>query len=327
MPCPERSSAGERRSPVPALRRDVIWSNAAGEEPIPAYLNLEAGTARSVAELLRADGRFVVRELSPLDLDSAIRDDAARGARRVMVCGGDGTVATAATTAEELGLEMAILPGGTRNHFARRLGIPIDAEQALAVAATAPPRAVDIGFINEKLFLNTSSVGAYVTYVRLRERIERWLGYHLASAVAALRLLFRLRSLSLRLEVDGASQVYASPLVFVGVGERRLATPRFGEPVRGGLRALHMVVVDGSSPARHLVRALAAAARGSEAVHRTPGVSSHLADECTVDLPATEVRIALDGELHRVRTPLRYRLAREALLVVAPEPEDRREED
>ncbi len=309
------------------LRTTVTSSNAASARPIPAYLNLQAGTARAVAELLRADARFAVRELSPSDFDSALRRDAARDARRVLICGGDGTVATAAKTAAELGLEMAILPGGTLNHFARRLGIPVHAEEALGVAASAQARAVDVGFMNEKLFLNTSSVGAYVTYVRLRERIERWLGYYLGSAVAALRLLFRLRSLSVRLQVEGSSRIYASPLVFVGVGERRLATPRFGEPVRGGFRALHLVVVDGSSPARHLVRALTAAARGSDTVHRTPGINSHLADLCTVDLPVPAARVALDGEIHRVHTPLRYRLAREALHVVAPEPEDRREDD
>lgn len=313
-------------SPLPALRHDVTSLKDDGG-PIPAYLNLKAGTARAVAERLSADTRFVVREVVPLDLDAAIRDDAACGARRVVICGGDGTIATAAKTAAELGLEMAIVPGGTLNHFARRLGIPVDAEPALSVAATARVRAVDVGYMGERLFLNTSSVGAYVTYVRLRERIERWLGYRLGSAAAAFRLLFRLRSLSVRLDVEGAERVYSSPLVFVAVGERRLAAPRFGEPVRGGERALHLVVVDGSSPARHLVRALAAAARGSDTVHDTPGISSHLADECTIDLPVPEVRVALDGELHRARTPLRYRLVREALRVVAPMHHDRREKD
>ncbi len=302
----------------------MISTNASARGPIPAYLNARAGTARSVAERLRADNRFDVRELAPADLDSAIRAAAGRGARRVMVCGGDGTVATAASTTSELGLELAVLPGGTLNHFARRLGIPVKAEEALEVAASAPARAVDVAFMGAKLFLNTSSVGAYVTYVRLRSRIERWLGYRVGSAVAALRLLFRLRSFAVRLQVDGAARVYASPLVFVGVGERRLAMPRFGEPVRGGQRALHLVVVDGSSTARHLVGALVAAAAGSDTVHHTPGINSHLADECTVDLPAPEVRVALDGELHRERTPLLYRVAREALLVVAPEPDDRR---
>jgi hypothetical protein len=48
---------------------------------------------------------------------------------------------------------------------------------------------VDGATVNGRLFLSTSSVGAYVTFVRARERIEPRVGYHIASAVALLRLL------------------------------------------------------------------------------------------------------------------------------------------
>ncbi len=291
---------------------------------IPAYVNPRAGTAAEAAKLLRDDRRFQFREMTPARLGAAMHRDAEAGIRRIAVCGGDGTLATAATAAVELGIELAVIPGGTLNHFARRIGVPSSVAEAVAVAAESPARPVDVGYVNERLFLNTSSIGAYVAYVRLRERTERWLGYRFASATAALRLLFRLRSTRVRLELGGDSRTVATPLIFVGVGERRLATPRFGEPVRDGDRSLHVLVVNGSAPARHLVRALAAAARGREEASETPSVDSFLVEALVIEMPLPTVRVALDGEIHAMRAPLRYRVAREHLLAVTPPPAGRR---
>jgi diacylglycerol kinase family enzyme len=315
------------RSPDRALAASVAIMGARNAEQLPAFLNRRAGTAETAAECLRGDSRFVVREFSPANLAGTMRREVAHGARRVLVCGGDGTIATAAAVAADLDVELAILPGGTLNHFARRLGIPTELNAALDVAAVEEARPIDVAYLGDNLFLNTSSVGAYVSYVHMRERFERWLGYRFASALAALRLLFGLRSLHVRLELEGETSISPATLVFVGVGERRLATPRFGEPVRHGKDALQVVVVDGRTPARQLVRALTAAARGYDASHETPGIESHLVETCVVELPLPSVRVALDGEIHRMRTPLRYRFAPRALRVVTPKPEDRRETD
>lgn len=293
---------------------------------IPAYVNPRAGTAAEATKLLREDRRFALEEVTPARLADAIRKSAGAGATRVAVCGGDGTLATAASTAVELGLELAVIPGGTLNHFAKRVGVPVEVAEAVEVAAGDYARGVDVGYLNDQLFLNTSSVGAYVTYVRLRERTERWVGYRTASAIAALRLLFRLRSAHMRLELGTETRSVATPLVFIGIGERKLATPRFGEPIRDGDRALHVLVVNGSAPARHLVRALAAAARGRDEVRQTPNIDSLLTDELVVELPLPRVRVALDGELHVMRAPLRYRVARERLMAVTPPPVGRRRE-
>ena len=83
--------------------------------------------------------------------------------------------------------ELAILPGGTLNHFARDLGISTEAAEALELAAEGCARGVDVGMVGGKLFLNTSSVGAYVRFVRVREHLESYLGYRLATALAAVR--------------------------------------------------------------------------------------------------------------------------------------------
>jgi len=130
---------------------------------IPAFVNPGAGTAAPVLEALRRDPAF-----APELLD---------------------------------GIEIG--PAGTLNHFARDHGIPTDPGEAVRLAATGAARPVDVGYVNDRLFINTSSVGAYVRFVRARDRAERVVGYRAASLVAGLVVLLELRRIRVSLEVAG----------------------------------------------------------------------------------------------------------------------------
>src|SRR5262249_26085941 len=143
-------------------------------------------------QALRAAGGFDVHEVPARLLAEGIRSAIERGARRVLVAGGDGTVGSAAAVGGNTPTELAILPTGTLNHLAKDIGLPLNLEDAARVALEGVATSRDAGLVNHRLFLNTSSVGAYVTFVRLRERLERRVGYGVASFVAALRLLYRL---------------------------------------------------------------------------------------------------------------------------------------
>lgn len=288
--------------------------------PIPAILNCHAGTAAAAAPVLAADDRFELHEVEPAELHDSVRAAIAKGARRVLVCGGDGSIASAAAVVANTGVALAVLPGGTLNHFARDHGIPLDPAEALDTAAGEATRLVDVGFVNDRLFLNTSSVGAYVSFVRARERLERWLGYRAASFVAALRLLMRLRGHSLVIELEDGIQHYHTALVFIGVGERELAMPLLGSRVQSGRGGLHALVVSGRAPARILALLLAAAARGVKTVSRRPRFDSFLLERCTVEMPGRSARVAADGEIVTLAAPLRYRVARGAFVLVAPDP-------
>src|SRR5919199_1944728 len=153
---------------------------------ILALVNSKSGTADKAKAALREAGAFEVRVVEPERLADAISGAVADGRRRIVVAGGDGTIGTAARALVGTGVELGIIPGGTLNHFARDLGIPADPPTACEIAADETvPACADVGYVNGRLFLNTSSVGAYVSLVRTRERLERRLGYALASAAAA----------------------------------------------------------------------------------------------------------------------------------------------
>jgi diacylglycerol kinase family enzyme len=236
----------------------------------------------------------------------------------VLIAGGDGTIGTAASVLLAQSCELAILPGGTLNHFAGDLGIPSEPAGALALAASGGVVApVDVGVVNDHLFLNTSSVGAYVRFVRVREYLEKRFGYRIASFLAAIRILFQLRMIVVELEVDGQRKIYRTPLVFIGVGERELKMPTLGSRVENGRSGLHVMIVRGRGRARLLALGLAAVARGVKAVSHTPELDSFIVDECTISRRRMGP-VALDGELVTMGPTLRYALHRGALRVVVP---------
>ncbi len=284
---------------------------------IPAFINAESGTADAAKKALDDNGTFDVQQIKPEQLEGAIEAALAEQTPRVLVAGGDGTIGTAASVLISGSTELAILPGGTLNHFARDLGISIEPEAALATATNGTSRGVDVGMVNGKIFLNTSSVGAYVQFVRSREFLERRFGYRLASAIAAVRLLFAMRRIAVELEVDGQRRIYRSPLVFIGVSERELQLPTLGNRVPGGKRGLHVIVVRSRSRARLFAIALNAVARGVKTAAQSPELDSFIVDKCTITRKHAG-RVALDGEVVSLDSTLEYELKRDALRVVCP---------
>ena len=295
----------------------------AAPRPLPAFVNPLAGTAAVARAAVDADGRFTLHEVAPDKLAGALAEAAAAGHPRVAVSGGDGTIALAATAAAEHGLELAVLPGGTLNHFARDLGLPLgDLAACLTVAATGRAEPADLGTVNGRPFLNTSAVGAYVTFVRTREQLERRMGYRLASALAAARVWLRLNAFGVVVRegerAGDAAHLAGSPLVFVGVGERDFSRAGKGARVRGGRPALHAVVVRARSRGGVLALALRAAAQGLEILADTDAVDVLLADALEVRMRRPRGRVAVDGELVVMEAPLTYRLVRGAFRVVVP---------
>jgi diacylglycerol kinase family enzyme len=286
--------------------------------PIPAFANPQSGRGKEAGEAIAADPRFELRDVGEGGLEEAIRAAVGGGARRIVVAGGDGTVASAAAVLCDTGVELAVIPGGTLNHFARDNGIPLEVDQALELAATGSARGVDLGFVNERPFLNTSSVGAYVGFVRTRERLERWMGYRLASFLGGVRVMARLRSFTVQVRVEGEARTYRTAMVFIGVGERETRAPTLGGRVKDGRRGLHVIATHGRAVSRLVALGLEAAARGLAAARRNPELDAFLVEECTIVMPRRVSYLAVDGEILRMPAPFRYRLAPGALRVVAP---------
>lgn len=283
---------------------------------IPAFLNPKSGGAPEVRRVLERAGCFALREVAPDGMTQAVRAAITSGERRVAVVGGDGTVSAAAAAIAHTPVELAIIPAGTFNHFARDHGIPMDLGHACELARSGTVQPADVGWVNGRLFLNTSSVGIYANFVRVRERLERRTGYWGASALAVARTFVHVRPFRVWFEAEGVERAYDTPLVFIGVGERELKLPALGNRVPDGRPGLHAMVVRGRTRARLVALSFAAAARGTHTVSRTPHLDSFLVGRCRIEQRHSTV--AVDGEIVRLDSPLDYALGRDALRLVRP---------
>jgi hypothetical protein len=172
--------------------------------PIPAFVNPASGSADAARAAVRDDARFALHEVEPGRLAAALAEAARDGHPRVAVAGGDGTIAAGATAAAEHGVELAVLPGGTAQPLRPRPRPPRRRPRGVPRRRRhGARRAGDLGRVNGRAFLNTSAVGAYVTFVRTRERMERWAGYRLASALAAARVWFGLHAFAVVVREGG----------------------------------------------------------------------------------------------------------------------------
>lgn len=283
---------------------------------IPAFVNPAAGNADDVDKALRKAGCFDIRAVAWNNVTEAVRKAVREGATRVAAAGGDGTVSAAAAAVAGTPVALAVIPAGTLNHFARAHAVPMNLDAACATAASGRVVAVDVGWVNGRLFLNTSSVGVYANFVRVRERWEPRFGYWLSSTLAMVRSFARVRPFRVWFESDAVQRSYETPLVFVAVGERELKLPRLGGLVEGGRTGLHVMVVKGRTRARIVALSLAAAARGLRALSRTPHLDSYLVSKCRIEQRHSTV--AVDGEVVTMVSPLEYELGTGALRIIVP---------
>jgi diacylglycerol kinase (ATP) len=124
---------------------------------------------------------------------------------RVVVAGGDGTIAPLADLAGRLGVPLGVVPGGTANDYVRATGLPLDpvAAAELAVTGTALRR-YELGRLGDGTpFVNVASAGLASVAARRAEPLKPRLG-GLAYAVGAVRAAATAAPLRCAVRVDGA---------------------------------------------------------------------------------------------------------------------------
>lgn len=236
----------------------------------------------------------------------------------LIVGGGDGTISAAASALVGTDTVLGILPLGTLNHFARDLGIPMDLDGAAQVIADGKHRSVDIGEMDERVFINNSAIGLYPLMVVDRDLQRKRFGRSKRAAmiVASLRILFRFnhRRLTLTVNDDRTGRV-DTPLLFVGNNDYRIdiGAPGKRESLDSGELC---VLVMRKKTRRGLIaasiRALVGRSRPDDMV-RLESVEKLL-----VSASGPQLIVSLDGEVARSNPPLEYRIRKQALRVIAP---------
>jgi YegS/Rv2252/BmrU family lipid kinase len=178
------------------------------------------GSARVEAALdvLREAGDVeVVATESPEDCAAAV---ARLGDRRVVVCGGDGSVHTivrALHRADALDRPVGLVPLGTGNDLARALELPLDPADAARVVLTGKPRRLDL-LVDDAggVVVNAVHLGVGAEAARQAASLKPRLG-RLAYLVGGVSAGLAASGWTLTVRVDGAELV-SGPVLQVGIG-------------------------------------------------------------------------------------------------------------
>lgn len=211
------------------------------------------------------------------------------GADAVGMAGGDGSLAPVAAVAVERDVPFVCVPFGTRNHFARDLGIDRNDPIGALAAFEGTERRIDVGRADEQLFLNNVSLGLYARLVHRREEHRRR-----REAFARLRawaILLTHRE-PLGITIDG--EPVESRLVLVANNAYAVELPSLGERTRLDAGRLYLYSPDADPPERN-------------------------GEQFTVDSASHRLEAAVDGEPEVMRTPIVFRVEPQALRVLVPQ--------
>jgi diacylglycerol kinase (ATP) len=210
----------DRQRPAGSPRQLLLVANAKASR-----ISGGADLVDAAARALRSRGASVEQRLTH-GLDE-LRDAIAGADGRVVLLGGDGTVHAVANLPGPAP-ELALLPAGRANNVARSLGIPIDLQEAAALAVDGAARPIDAIDARSDTLRYRAVEGISVGF-HARARVN----YHAENSAAlargiavGLRALWKFRPLSVVLESDGerdvvtVGQLFAANLPLYGFGLR-----------------------------------------------------------------------------------------------------------
>ncbi|WP_405405287.1 diacylglycerol/lipid kinase family protein [Paracoccus sp. Ld10] len=268
--------------------------------------------------LAPACGSFALRESRKgSDLPAMARAVAAEGFDLVIAAGGDGTQSAVAGALAGSDVAMGVLPGGTFNYFARDLGVGETIDDALDTILEARVETVDVGDVNDLIFLNNVSLGAYPQILKTREGIyRRWGRSRMAAYWSVMVALRRLRSpMQLVARVDGRESRYTSALVFVAHSAYQLKS--FGlEGADEIERGMFAVLIAKARRPLPLMRSALRMAMGKSA--KNDDFDLILTDALTIETPDRRQLVAHDGEKSTLQSPFRFKVRHDGLRVLLP---------
>jgi diacylglycerol kinase family enzyme len=218
----------------------------------------------------------------------------ASGAGILGMAGGDGSLGAVADAALETGAAFVCVPYGTRNHFARDIGLDRDDPLAALSAFDGVERRVDVGRVGGRVFLNNVSLGVYAGLVHRRERHRRR-----GEALARLRALATVARHRHRLHARVNGEDVAARVLLVGNNRYEVSLFTLGERGRLDEGKLQVWAAAGLLPTSWDERVDA---------------------EFQVELARPRVRAAIDGEPADLDSPLRFESLPQALRLLVPEP-------
>jgi diacylglycerol kinase family enzyme len=295
----------------PQAQMIIILNRGAG--------HIEAESQKRIDQLFQSHGiaaqMLVARDGGEIARFAA---EAARSDAEVVVgAGGDGTIDTIAAALARTDKVLGVLPVGTFNLLARRLGIPLDLEAAVRTCVSGQVAAINVGEVNGRTFLSRSSIGLYPLALRHREQMFRRFGRSrlIALLSGATALLRWGNIMTIRLTSETGEYRFRSRFAFVcnNPAELDYFNLRGRECIEADKFAIY--VPRPLSPGGILRLGFRLLAREAEA---TEDFEELCGRELLFHIEPSPVPVSLDGEVEMMDAPLRYQLRLGALRIRVP---------
>ena len=297
---------------------------------IEVILNARSGSQRAAETRLvlervlsESTRSFQITVVSGDALARVAQEKAASGCEVLVAGGGDGTISRVAEAALQAGKTLGVLPLGTFNYFVRSLGIPLELEAAARVILEGSTVHVSVFDLDGRLVLNNVSIGIIPTVLLKRRRLyQRWGRNQFNAYLSVLLTIFRpARRMRLRLATASGEAVRETPLILICSNAYQMEAFQLAgtECLAAGQFALYVARNSGRKTILHLgLRALLR--------HLRPGQDYEVicASDVTIEtLRRREFRATVDGELVKIKSPMRFRVLPKLLTVLAPADNDR----
>lgn len=250
-------------------------------------------------------------------VQAALERACAGDADVVVVGGGDGTILNAARMLAGTDKALGVLPLGTMNLLARDLDIPLEIGEAARVLANGRIEAIDMAEVNGIPFLNNSAIGLYPRMVREREQVRKHRGWRKWPAMwlAFAKTLIDYPRFDVALDVGNGPQRLVTPFLAVA---NNAYDEGFGPILHRASLTEGKLAIYASRHAKRwrVLKLIAGIMLGRW--HRDPELEVYRATEATVYRRRRKVRVANDGELMELESPLHYRILPRALKVLRP---------
>jgi diacylglycerol kinase family enzyme len=312
-------------------------SATAPQPDAPFFIVLNAGSGHAETQerratiedvLGQAGRRFhltVVDEVEKLgQIVQSMVDQAKAGGGIVVAAGGDGTINAVARQAVASGCPFGVLPQGTFNYFGRTHGIPEELGDAVRALLSSRLHPVQVGLVNDRVFLVNASIGLYPKLLEEREIDKKQFGRsRLVALLSALKtVLSAHRRLHIALEIDGSVHRLRTATFFVG--NNRLQMEQVGiPPLSAALEDGKLAAIAPKSVGKlGMLWLLARGAAGR--LGQADSLIAFSFKRMTVRPRSLygkrRIKVATDGEVTYLSTPLEFRVLEEQLLLLKPDP-------
>jgi diacylglycerol kinase family enzyme len=313
---------------LPSIKRPALASDT------PLFIVFNAASGAGDKQKIQADIASVLREAGrhheffladrPEKIAACVRqaiDRAERSQGAVIVAGGDGTINAAAELTLPTRRPFGLLPQGTFNYTCRTHGIPLDSIEATRALLTARIKPIQVGRVNNRIFLVNASLGLYPQLLEDREKYKEQFGRKRSVAFfAGLATLIQYRNqFELELDHDGKREWVRTPTLFVGNNALQLDQVGLSEADDVQHKQLAAVIVRPVSRMAMLGLALRGAVgrlHSADNVHDFPFTTLNVrrANRKT----NRPLKIATDGEVCWMMPPLNFRVDPQPLMLMVP---------